>query len=244
MWPLNIKFLPPPEPIQRADHVGAAFFDFLPRDVEVELLERVAHVLGHCKFLASGAGNVDHVATHRDEFFFFDLGEDALGQLRVERLVSVWCLSSAIFSVLGSQFSCSQLSASERSARLAYNLPFCQTEIVWVGTEFFVAGFCEEEVVFETQASAAGPVNSGFDRQNHVLAHRAGSGLMCIGKFVSAGAHAVADRMRGLSGVSAFGDACANQAIEIGEAGTVARESDTFVEHFKKQVEQLVVLGR
>ena len=61
------------------DYVRAAFFDFLPCDAEVQWRERTAHVLGHRQFLPGGAGNVDHVATHRDELFFLDLGEDAVG---------------------------------------------------------------------------------------------------------------------------------------------------------------------
>jgi len=66
-------------PHPAGDYVRPPFFDFLPRDAEVQLLERIAHVLGHRQFLPRGARNVDHVAAHRDELFFLDLGEDAIG---------------------------------------------------------------------------------------------------------------------------------------------------------------------
>ena len=47
---------------------------------------------------------------------------------------------------------------------------------------------------------------------------------MRIRLLVGPRANAVADRMRWLSGISAFGDACSNQFIEFGKAGAVANE--------------------
>ena len=222
MWPLNIRFLPPPDPIQRPTTLARPSSTSCHVTLRSELLSALLHVLSHLQFFARGARNVDHVAAHRDDLFFLDLGEDRWLPSR-RAVVSVCRLSSAIFSVLGSVVSFHL----PNIRHVSHNLPFCQTEIVWISTEFFVASFCDQEVVFEAQSASTGPVNAWLDRQHHFLPHGAGSRLVRIRQLVRARAHAVADRMRGLSGISAFSDARANQTIKIGKARSVAREGDT-----------------
>ena len=65
---------------------------------------------------------------------------------------------------------------------------------------------------------------------------------MRVGPLVGAGTDAVADGVGGLSGVSTFGDAGANELVEFGEAGTVSREGNGAAENLKQKVEQLVIL--
>ena len=71
------------------DHVGARFFDFLPGDVEADLLQRGLHVLRHLQFFAGRAGDVDHVAGHGDDFVFADFGEDAVDEFGIEGVLRV-----------------------------------------------------------------------------------------------------------------------------------------------------------
>src|SRR5882757_2531819 len=118
----------------------------------------------------------------------------------------------------------------------------CQTKIVRIITHFFAAVFRDPEIVFQTKSSAAGPVNSGLDCQHHPLPYRAGSCLVCVRRFVRPRADSMANRMRWLSRISTFSDTRANQSVEFGKAGTVARKRNTFVEDLEKKIEQLVIL--
>jgi hypothetical protein len=143
------------------------------------------HVLRHLQFFAGRAGDVDHVARHGDDFVFANFGEDALDEFGVEGCFEfVVALDTFKFSVPRSQFS----------------VMFCQTEIVRVGAQFFVAVFCDQKIVFQTQTSAARPVNAGFDRQHHPFLDCARAGLVRIRPLVGAGADTVADGVGGLSG--------------------------------------------
>ena len=64
-----------------ADHVGTAFLDLLPTDLESVGFERPAHVLPHREFLARGAGDVHHVASHGDNFFFAYVRKNLIGEV-------------------------------------------------------------------------------------------------------------------------------------------------------------------
>src|SRR5438445_1813458 len=119
-----------------------------------------------------------------------------------------------------------------------------ETEVVGKRAQLLVAAGGDPEIIFQAPAAAAGPVNSGFDGQNHSFADCTCARLMRVGRLVRAGAHTVTDGMRGLSGISAFGDAPADEAIEPREAGTIASEGAGFVEDFQQQIEQLVICRR
>src|SRR5438094_6441344 len=116
-----------------------------------------------------------------------------------------------------------------------------ETEVVGERAQLLVAAGGDPEIIFQAQAAAAGPVNSGFDGENHSFADCTCARLMRVGRLVSARTNAVADGMRRLSGISAFGDTPAHEAIEFGKAGAVTREGAGFVEDFQQQVEQLVI---
>src|SRR5438552_11428377 len=105
-----------------------------------------------------------------------------------------------------------------------------ETEVVGERAQLLVAAGGDPEIIFQAQAAAAGPVNSGFDGQNHSFADCTCARLMGVGRLVGAGADAVTDGVRGLSWISAFGDAPADEAIEFGKAGAIAGEGASFVE--------------
>src|ERR1700694_2482210 len=97
-------------------------------------------------------------------------------------------------------------------------------------------------MVCQQEAPSAGPVNSGLDRHDHSLFYCAGTGLVRVGPLVGAGADAVADGGGGLPGVATFGDAGANELVELWETGTVTRKGNSVVENFQQKVEQFVIL--
>src|ERR1700680_5298041 len=90
-----------------------------------------------------------------------------------------------------------------------------QTEIIRVSTEFFVAVLRDQEVIFEAEPAAARPVNPRLDRQHHSLFHGSRSRLMRVRRLVRPCAYTVADRMRRLSWIASFGNARANQPIQL-----------------------------
>src|ERR1700680_3353215 len=85
-----------------------------------------------------------------------------------------------------------------------------EAKIVGVGTELFVALLSNQEVVFQAEPAAAGPINSRLNRQHHSLFHGSGSRLMGVRRLVRPCAYAVADGMRRLTGIASFGNARAN----------------------------------
>ena len=67
----------------QANNIGAALLDFLPRNRESRFFECASHVAPHFKFFARGAGNIDNVAAHGDEFVFANLRKNGVGQILV-----------------------------------------------------------------------------------------------------------------------------------------------------------------
>ena len=107
----------------------------------------------------------------------------------------------------------------------------CQPKIIRIAAQFFVAVIRNKEIVFQPQATAARPINSWFDGQHHPFLDRAFAGLMRVGELMGARSHAVTDGVRRLAGISALGNAGANQTIEVWKVGAIARISDCLVEN-------------
>src|SRR4029077_961023 len=57
-----------------------------------------------------------------------------------------------------------------------------QTKIVGIWAELFIASFCDQEIIFQSQPASSRPVNSGLDRQHHVFPDSPAPGLMGIRK--------------------------------------------------------------
>ena len=96
------QVLPAARASPTADHVGAAFFDFLPGDFEANVLQRRLHELRHLQFFAGRAGDVDQIGRQRNDFVFSNLGQNSLDQFRVESGLGVCCYAGHLdeFSVL------------------------------------------------------------------------------------------------------------------------------------------------
>ena len=97
------------------------------------------------------------------------------------------------------------------------------------------------QLSFDAQAAAALPVDPRLDREHHSLADRARAGLVRVGRLVRAGADAVRDGMRRLTGVAGLGDAGANEPVELGQVGPVAAVSHRAVVHAEQLLLELDV---
>src|SRR5271166_3167018 len=218
MWPLNIRFLPPPEPFQRPTTLARASSTSCHVTSRPIFCSAVCIYCAICNSSPVGLGmlitslDMETISSSRTSARMrsISLGSRACFELAV-------ALDTFEFSVPGSQLL----------------MMFCQTKIVRVGAHFVVAGFGDEKVILQPQASAAGPVNAGFNGQHHSFSHCSGSRLVRVGPFVGTGADAVADGVGRLSGVSAFGDAGANQLVEFGKAGALARKTNGIIENVK-----------
>ena len=157
MWPLNIRFFPPPDPSPARDHIRAAFLDLLPGHVESQLLKRGPHVLRHLQFLAGRARNVDDIAA----IATISSSSPRRGFVCHARDCIVRAFSPAFVTVN----LCSRLTRYSATVRQDGNhLDRC------------IASRCHLSVIRKLSSSrkpsAAGPVNSRLDRQYHPLLHR------------------------------------------------------------------------
>src|SRR5271155_776834 len=230
MWPLNIRFLPPPVPLQRPTTLARA--SSTSCQVTSSPIFCSADCI-YCPICSSSPVGLGMLITSVDMEIISSSRTSA--RMRSTSLGSRvdFEFAAALDTLVSSQF---PVLSSQSLITLG------QTEIIWICTHFFVTRFSDQKIVFQTQTSAAGPVNAGFDRQHHSLFYCACSGLVRIRPFVSAGANAMANGMRRLSGISAFGDAGAYELVEFREAGAVVRETNGTVEDLQQKIEQLVIL--
>src|ERR1022692_1082698 len=108
-----------------------------------------------------------------------------------------------------------------------------ETKVIRISAQFLVAGLGDQKIVFQPKATAPGPVNARFDREHHSFFYGSGAGLVGIRPLVRARADTVANGMRRLSRIATFGDAGANQFVELGKAGAVACERNCLSENFQ-----------
>src|SRR5579872_2455248 len=128
-------------------------------------------------------------------------------------------------------------------AKVFFLVASCQTKIVRISAQLFIACIGNQKVIFDAQAAAARPINSRLDRQHHPFFNGAFSRLMGIGKLVRPRAHAVTNGMGGLSWVSAVRNPRPNQTIKFGEVSAIPRKRNCLIEHVEQQIQQLVILG-
>src|SRR5712691_764147 len=228
IWPLNIRFFPELEPDQRATTLAR------PSSISCQVTFRPSCCRAariYCAICSSSPVGLGMLMTSQAM-------ETSSSSRTQERIFSANFASSADFDsdffavvviIRSFLYSCSRAG---------------QAKIVRVRAELFVAVAGNPEIVFQAQPAPAGPVNARLDGQNHALADGAAARLMRIGILVSAGAHSVANGMRWLAGIAAFGDPRTDQAIELRQAGPIDREAHGFFENLEQKIEQALVLGR
>src|ERR1035437_497415 len=223
MWPLNIRFLPPPDPFQRPTTLARA------SSTSCQVMSRPSFCSADCMYCAICSSSPVGLG-----MLITSVDMETISSSRTSARMRSMSFSSRLEAYLmfvsgtvgGLQFAVRQLPTASAT--------FCQTEIVWVGAQLLVAGFGDQKIVFQTQASAARPVNARLDCQHHAFFYSAGACLVRVGPLVGAGTDAVADGVGGLSGVSTFGDARSNELVEFGKARSRAREGNGAVEDFKQ----------
>src|SRR5580765_638612 len=239
MCPLNIRFLPPPAPFQRPTTLARA------SSTSCQVTSRPIFWSADCMYCAicnSSPVGLGMLMTSEHM--------ETISSSRTSARMRSTRLGSSVGA--GLVFVCTVV-VSHSSLVVRYSLHRCwrdagatlrQAKIVRVSAHLFVAPVRYKKIIFKTKPAAAGPINSGLDRQYHPSLYCPRPRLMRVGRFMCPCSYSVTDRMRGLPGVSAFGNAGANQLVEIGEARPSARESDAFVKNFEKKIEQLVVFAR
>src|SRR5580658_3515982 len=91
-----------------------------------------------------------------------------------------------------------------------FSVTSSQPKVIRIAAQFFVAFVGYQKIVFESQASASGPINPGFDGQHHPFLDGASSGLMRIGELMGTRSDPVTDGMRRLTRISTVRDTSAN----------------------------------
>src|SRR5712671_752022 len=127
------------------------------------------------------------------------------------------------------------------SAACGVIILFSATKIVRIRAKLLTPLRRHQEIVFQTQASAALPVNPGFDSPHHARLHRSRRQLMRIGRLVRARSDAMSNRMRRLSRISRGIDSLPDDAINIAHRRAIVNGSNGIVENRQQLVEERVV---
>jgi len=161
------------------NNISASFFTSARSHLD-PLAKGATHIFRHLQFLAGGARNVDDIASHRDDFFFADGGENFLDQLDREVMPD-------------SRFEQSRqdIYLAGRRHAPAENHPDTSKALI---------SRVRESKMSSDASRRHRPVNPRLNRQNHSLANRSRAGLMRIGRFVGASSDAVTDGMGWLTG--------------------------------------------
>src|SRR5579859_7724244 len=216
MWPLNMRFFPPPLPSQRPTTFA-------------RLSSTSCHVT--CKPICSSALRI-----------YCAIGSSSpvgLGML----------ITSHAIATISSSFTSARTFLTSFASRLELRSFFnvgkplpslfrCsmvvgQAKIVWIGAKLFVAAAGDVEVVFQAQAAAAGPVDSGLDSQHHAFFHRTRARLVRVRGLMRPRSNPMTDGMGGLSGIAAFRNTSSDQAVQLRETGAIPREHYRLVEHLQ-----------
>src|SRR5882757_8714965 len=118
---------------------------------------------------------------------------------------------------------------------------FSATKIVRIRAKLLTPFRRHQEIVFQTQASAALPVNSRFDSPHHTGLHCPRRQLMRVRRFVRARSDAMSNRMRRLPRISRGIDSLPDEAINIAHRRAIMNGSNGIVENRQQLVEERVV---
>src|SRR5215472_16788656 len=97
------------------------------------------------------------------------------------------------------------------------------------------------EVVFQAEPTSLWPVDAWLNRQHHTFLYGPATRLVGKRRFMRTRSHAVRNRMRRLPCVARFGNACADQAVKLRQARSIAHMRNRFLEHPEQLIEKLVI---
>src|SRR5882762_1985830 len=225
MWPLNIRFFPPPEPSHRPTTLARPSSTSCQVTVKPNCRNALSMYSAICSSSPVGLGIL--------------MTSQAIATISSSR-TAARMLSTTLGSRPDAGFTF-LAGVVTGSSRLAGGTR--QPKIIWIRAEFLIPRFRDPKIVLQAQAAAAQPVNPRLNRQNHSLSNRSRAGLMRVWGFVGASSNAVTDRMRRLTGVAALGNPRSRQAIQFRKARAVLRIRNRFVENLQQEIEQAVILS-
>src|SRR5712672_3406436 len=127
------------------------------------------------------------------------------------------------------------------SAACGVIILFSATKIVRIRAKLLTPLRRHQEIVFQTQASAALPVNARFDGPHHTGLHCSRRQLMRIRRLMRARSDAMSNRMRRLPRISRGIDSLPDDAINIAHRRAIVNGSNGIVENRQQLVEERVV---
>src|SRR5216684_2346788 len=226
MWPLNIRFLPPPEPVHRPTTLArpsstscqVTFRPACPRALRMYSAISNSSPVGLGMLMTSQAMAMISSSRTAARIFSTSLGS---------RADAGFTFRAGVVKYL------SRLTGGTR-----------QPKIIRIRAKLLIPRVRNPKVVFQPQTTATWPVNPRLNRQNHSLANRSCSGLMRVRRLVGTSPNTVTDRMRRLTGIAAFGNPGSRQAIQFRKARAIHGMRHSFVENFQQEIEQAVILRR
>src|SRR6266853_1313372 len=216
MWPLNIRFFPPPEPVHRPTTLAR------PSSTSCQVTFRSVFpraLLMYSAICSSSPVGLGILITSQ-----------AIAMISSSR-TAARIFSTSLGSRLDDGFTF-LAGVVKDSSRLAGRTR--QPKIIRIRAEFLIPRIRDPEIVFQPQAAATGPVNPRLNRQNHSFANRSCAGLMRVRRLVGPSPNAVADRMRRLTGIAALGNPGSRQAIQFRKARAILGMRHSFVENIQQ----------
>src|SRR6266436_1434923 len=226
MCPLNIRFLPLPEPVHRPTTLARPSSTSCQVTFRPTCPRALRMYSAICNSSPVGLGML--------------MTSQAIAMISSSRTAArIFSTSLGSRADAGFTFGAGVVKYSSRLAGGAR-----QPKIIRIRAKLLIPRVRNPKIVFQAQAAATRPVNPRLNRQNHSLANRSRTGLMRIGRFVGASSNAMTDRMRRLAGITTLGNPRPRQAVQFREARAILRIRSRFIEHLQQEIEQPVILRR
>src|SRR5229473_4053367 len=226
IWPLNIKFFPPPEPVHRPTTLAR------PSSTSCQVTFK--------PICPSAPRMYSAICSSSPVGLGILITSQAIAMISSSR-TAARIFSTSLGSRLDDGFTFFA-GAVKDSSRLAGRTR--QPKIIRIRAKLLIPRIGDPKIVFQPQATATWPVDPRFNRQNHSFANRPRPGLMRIRRLVGTSPNTVTDRMRRLTGIAAFGNPGSRQAIQFRKARAIHGMRHSFVENFQQEIEQAVILRR
>src|SRR6266852_9640121 len=225
IWPLNIRFFPPPEPVHRPTTLAR------PSSTSCQVTFKQS--------CPSAPRMYSAICSSSPVGLAMLMTSQAIAMISCSR-TAARIFSTSLGSRLDDGFTF--LAGVKDSSRLAGRTR--QPKIIRIRAKLLIPRVRNPKVVFQPQTTATWPVNPRLNRQNHSLANRSCSGLMRVRRLVGARSNTVTDRMRRLTVIAAFSNPGSRQAIQFRKARAILGVRHGLIENFQQEIEQAVILRR
>src|SRR5260370_12462722 len=225
IWPLNIRFFPPPEPVHRPTTLAR------PSSTSCQVTFK--------RSCPSAPRMYSAICCSSPVGLAMLMTSQAIAMISSSR-TAARIFSTSLGSRLDDGFTFFA-GAVKYSSRLAGGQR--RPKIVRIRAKLLIPRIPHPKIVFQPQAAATWPVNPRLNRQNHSFANRPRPGLMRIRRLVGTSSNTVTDRMRRLTGITALGNPGSRQAIQFRKARAILGMRHGFVENFQQEIEQAMIFS-